>query len=269
MIEANGKEGIKDLKMGKKDKKHPLSEESLKTSQEFGHVTKVASSLLKTLKSLVGNKDGRFLYNDLCAKLIAIIGTGPIELKGQRKITDGNMGLLRGFGLNRYRRLSSLTRLKLEIHISDAEKHVEITIPPVNETVFNAPSRAFRAVLLFQCILLDVVNYKVETIPIDDLEISLNEEVIGSKRIKIPIENAEGKVVILAMGICFYLSELNGDKSFISNNRDHLAGKILEAVYIKNGKIVTFVAPENSVESSMIPSVKKKIPWIDTGSCNN
>lgn len=250
--------------MGKVQKKHQLSEGSRKTSIEFGHANKVTSLLLRTLKPLIRNKSGRFLYNDLCSKLVTIIGTGPIELKGQRKITDGNLTLLRGLKLNRYKYLSSLTNLRPETHISAAEKRIEISLEALNKAAFNAPSRAFRVVLSSQCILLDVENYTVDTIPIDDLKIPLNEEGIGSKQVNIPIGNTENKVVILAMGICFHLNELNSDKSFISNNRDHLAGEILEAVYIKNGEIVRFVAPDNPEESNEVPSGEiKKISWID------
>lgn len=64
------------------------------------------------------------------------------------------------------------------------------------------------------------------------------------------------------MGICFYLNQLNGNQIFISNNREHIAGEILDAVFIRNGKIVTFLAPKKPKKNDETPPIEiKRIPW--------
>lgn len=63
-------------------------------------------------------------------------------------------------------------------------------------------------------------------------------------------------------GYLFYLNQLNGNQIFISNNREHIVGEILDSVFIQNGKIVTFLAPKKPKKNDETPPIEiKRIPW--------
>lgn len=245
-------------------KQYQLSIASQKAGREFRYAGKVTSSLFKPLKILIRKKSSRSLYNNLCSLVIKIIHTGPVELKGNRKLSDGDLSLFRGFRLNHYQYLSNLTEFRPEIRFSMEEKYIEMTTSPLNWSAFMLPFRARMVGIAFQCILLDPDSFEIEIITCDDLEVPLDEKGIGAKRIKIPIKNVENKVVILSMSVYIHLIHTHNRDTFISGNRKHFAGEILNAVYIKDGKIMPFTAGENPVESKVISEEHiQTIPWTD------
>lgn len=244
-------------------KQYQLSAESTKASQEFKYAMKVASPLLRELKRMAVGKNPRQLYNNLGALVIKILNTGPSELKGNRRLFDGDISLFRGFKLNNYLYLSTLTEFRPKVHIAAKEKCIEISTPPLNKHDFNPPFRASAVDISFQLILLDAEGFTAESISTDQLNIPFDKKGIGAKRVKILMPNSEGKIAIISMSLFIHLKQIQNDKTFISGNRNHMAGEIIDAVYIKNGEIVPFITQEKPQKKVIVEKIKETIPWVD------
>lgn len=245
-------------------KKYQRSAESDKASQEFKYAMKVVSPLLRELKHVTIRKDPRGLYNNLVALVIKILNTGPSECKGNRKLSDGDVSLFRGFKMNTYLHLFTLTEFRPEVYIAAKEKYIELSTPPLNKHDFNPPLRARAADIRFQLIILDAEDFTAESILTDSLMVPLDKKGISAKRVKIPMPNSEDKVVILSMSVFIHLKQTQNNETFISGNRNHMAGEIIDAVYIKDGAIVPFIAQEKSQERKIISEKPKEtIPWVD------
>ncbi|MEP7110319.1 MAG: hypothetical protein ABI760_20155 [Ferruginibacter sp.] len=82
------------------------------------------------------------LVNRLNTKFIEVISTGPAALKGERRVTDGDLDLLRGFGLHRATSLFNLMSFMLKTKIEAPDKiNFSITGFEVRHT-FKAPESA-------------------------------------------------------------------------------------------------------------------------------
>lgn len=72
----------------------------------------------------------------------------------------------------------------------------------------------------------------------------------------------DDRLVLLAMGVSFLRTDSEGFDGLISHNRKYYAAYILEAVYVKDGKIVVFEEEQHSksMPESIPPNVKT-VKW--------
>lgn len=133
---------------------YQLSEESSKTSREFGYATRTASALKNALSPMVFDKYGNSLHKRLLARIIAVLNQGPAAKKGKRTLADGHMQLLKGMELNPHANFSSLTySLTAKAEIIPASGDIKVHIPELETTHFKWPERATNAYLQIRSVV--------------------------------------------------------------------------------------------------------------------
>lgn len=53
-------------------------------------------------------------------------------------------------------------------------------------------------------------------------------------------------MVLVAVGVSFFRTDSEGEDGLVSHNRKYYAAQLLEAAYIKNGKVVVFADRDKS-----------------------
>ena len=245
------------IDMPKKEisKTYTLSENSRKSSADFQSANKLSSALYMIFKSLLPRIANREHYQRLNKRVIRIMQSGSKEHLGQRKLYQGNVGLLKGFRLNTYTLWDSLIHFQPEISVVPTDGLIRIRIPSIKNIDWNLPPRASKMVIQFTCCEIDADNCLIEVHNTAKLTLSpTKEELISrAKKITLRVPQMEGKIILVLISMRTYLWE--GDSSAfridkedrLSNDRKYYAGEVLEAVYVKDGKVVEYVpkAAEN------------------------
>ncbi|SFS44229.1 hypothetical protein SAMN04487906_0499 [Zhouia amylolytica] len=251
-----------------KKSNHRLSPESIKSSKEFTYASQAASILKKKLAPLVFNSEGKKLHKLLQSVVIAILTTGPVALKGKRQLGHGNVGLLKGTELNQHTKFDSLAHFMFtRIEIEPTNGKVVVRVPAIASSDINWPEKAVQVVLRIRCLLIDpdkegFAATVFETAPLIS---SVYGTLSKAKKALLKVGDTEGKVILVAAGISFIRTDGNGTEPYESYNRKHYAARILEAVFIKDGKVVVF-KEQTKVKQVEVPSdtsIPEKSQWED------
>ena len=233
-----------------------LSENSKKTSAEFisaVHAATLVYSGLRPFQKEVGDRNFTYRLN---GSVMSIVYSGPEELKGSRRITDGDIALLKQLEFNIYTPLEKLMPIEPIVRIEPTEM-LTVRLPKGDPTTLFCipPGFAGEAVLKFRCCVFyfDIENGRF-TEP-EDLKIPLDKNFPGGT-LEIPLDAKENKVILLAAGLLF--TKTKGTSA--SGDRKYYAGKIIEAVNVKDGNVVKFKYPDAVVEET-IHEKQNKIAW--------
>jgi len=215
-------------------------ESSRKSSSEFGRGNAAAVLINKGFKPLIDLVGSTRVIDRLKSILIKIVNTGPIELKGKRQVTDGDVALLKGFQFNRYTSMDRLITISPSIQV-DPGGELTVSLPKMRvKDMFYPPPKTIAAVLQFRCCIFyfDLKNGRF-VMP-EDLVIPLTKATFPGGAFSLPIQDTGDCVLLLAWSIYFS----PGDDLAPTMNRKYYAGSIIEAVNIVDGKVVSFQYPE-------------------------
>lgn len=250
----NGKAFVKDAP---NPETYHLSEGSRKSGIEFGTASSAASLINKAFAPIATKVGDVDRIHRLKSLLIKVINTGPAELTGNRQPIDGDIGLLKGFEFNCHCRLSKLLAVSPTIEI-DPEDELRIRLPRLDiATDFNITPRADTVVIQFMCASLDFAAGNGRFTRPEDLVLPLKSESFPGGSLILPLEDSDNKVLLVAMGVSFAYED-----GVLVKNRDFHAGTIVEAVYIRDGNIVSFQYPEKVVKPVGDGGPGNRIPWI-------
>lgn len=223
--------------------------ESRKSGAEFG-TGSTGCVLLKMafgpllLRALTIN-----LHNRLAERLRKIIRTGPVAKKGGRRIFDGDINLLKGFEFNREVNFGRLGYMVISSKVTATEVKVSIR-PFAWAGTIQPPDHAQSVKIGLCCVFADFDKGSFSAVRANDLQLKREKDFQGG-RFKIAVPEGEELAVLLMMNIFF-----EGDfdcNAYVIENKQYQAGVILDAVHIKNGEVVKFVAEELPKEEEAPP----------------
>jgi len=234
--ERNGKYVVRQNVSDKKQ-----SENSKKSSQDFGSASRSAAQLRKAFAPLVEFYGNNGLVNRLNKRLIAVFNTIPLKDAGKKKLADGNISLLKGFEFNTFRLFDDVFRFPTALEIAP-DGLVKLILPAkkIRDLIKPHP-KAVQACLQVRGFHFDLGgNEEYEMIKIKDLVIPLNQEQFPKMILPIKLDHDGDKAFVVAMGIRFNIggSGYSGDKKYF-------VCKIIHSLHLRDGLVVDFIPPES------------------------
>lgn len=235
---------------------HTLSENSKKSGIEFGRAGSAASLVRTALGYMVNRMADNGFYNRLSAHFYRVIRSCNTKRPGEREVVDGNLALLKAVELNRY--THSLKIFSAEpVVVIDPAADISITLPRFSvKGIAKAFPRAGTLVVQLCCCACDFANKKGLVAKADDLQISLHPSFFPGGRLRLPAGVTDDKVLLVAIG--FYCLDRYGQPI---GDRHYQAGRIIEAVLIRKGRIVPFVHQEPAQKAVVKQKEKKGVSW--------
>lgn len=217
------------------------SENTLKSSQEFGYGSTACALIKKAFDPLMLRPFKGSLHNRLSGALRNVIRSGPAAMKGERNIFDGDLKLLKGFEFNDKAKLAGFFTVLPKAELLNGE--LILTFPEFtwNKLLVKSPAKAEYVVLGFGFGFLDFKNYtyKLELAP--ELRVGKNEYFPGAS-LSLPIPDMEEQAILVMMNVFFgRISE--GSFSKI-DNQFYQAGAFLDVIHLRGGEVVHFEKKE-------------------------
>lgn len=233
------------------------TEATIRASKEFGVASTAGALIRKAFAPLMDLVADDKLYNRINSKLAGIIRTGPSELQGSRQVTDGDVALLKGIELNRYTELAKLFNVPVEVKV-DPLTYATLTLPAfeTGEVFSSRPDWTNQAVIRIISSVFDFPEKQAIADQVDDLELPVSAFRFPGGRVEIALDHTDGKVLVIGMALFF-----KATGRYMSHNRDFYAGRFIEAVYMKDGKVVPFCHPEKVVVPAVPASTGPRIAW--------
>lgn len=252
-------------------KNYQLSENSRKSSVDFREANRLSSAIYAIFKQLLRQGASRDQYQRLNKRLIKVMHSGPDNLLGQRKLYQGNVGLLKGFRLNPYTIWSSLIHFQPTINVLPADQVLQIRVPAILSSDLNVPTRTSRVALQFVCCEVEVDTCQIKLNFSAKLMLHPKQGALVStaKKVNMHIPQMEGKVLLVLILVRTYLwgdydPEIGiTSKEFLSNDRKYYAAELLEAVYIKDGQVVENVTEEKVWQPKTDLTAQVDAQWED------
>jgi len=235
---------------------HRLSENSQKSGIEFGRAGSAASLVRKAAGFMADRIADNGFYNRLSAHFYQVIKSCNTKQPGEREVVDGNLSLLKKVELNRY--TNSLKICSAEPVVSiHPEADISISFPRFNVAgIAKALPQADTLVVQLCCCACDFADKKGFVAKADNLQISLRKSFFPGGSLRLPAGAADDKVLLIIIG--FYCL----DKSALPiGDRNYMAGKIIEAVLVREGRIVPFAYEENKMKPVVQQKEKKGVAW--------
>lgn len=247
----NGKMFIK-----KATRSYEVTEESKKSGKEFGRGSSASALVRQAFEPLILLRFKADLHNRLSERFREVIRSGPVVHKGNRKVTDGDISLLKGFEFSSYTRFNKLVSFSPEVSISGTS--ISVTVPAMSwKEGLNGPKNATRAVFGLVCGFFDFENGTCERLLCGDLVMEKQTAYVGGT-VNISVPQHDEHVVLVMMNVFF--GDIVGQRISRIDNRLYQAGIILDAAHIRKGKLVQFI-PEELPEKQAKPVIQPDINW--------
>jgi hypothetical protein len=233
-----------------------ISENSRKANTEFLRASATAALVRRHLYFMVRPiADSRFSLR-LTSYFTRIIASAYNRPKGERRVADGDLSLLRGFPFNQYKSDYQVCKIRPVVDIKPGQG-VSIHIPAFSftESLSLAPNASV-LVMQLSCSYFDLSNDGGTVAQGDEIHINLGQERFPGGEAFFPPEEMDNKVVLAAIG--FYFLDKEGQPIA---NRDHRAGSILEAVLVTDGQVQSFRYPEKKSAEEMRLGTKGGMGW--------
>lgn len=234
----------KDL-VRQKGKPYELSENSKKAGKDFGEATKNAAYIRKAFDKGVKSFGDDELINRLNKLMIEVFKTIPKTQQGNKNLIEGNLNLLNGFQFNRH---SDLTKLLLKLPLCTINETGLLNIKFAAQPLLNMIKRVYKAStaqLQLMVFNFDLDGDAYEIFEINPLLLHFGTPDFIGARLNIPTEQKGEKALIVALGVS-YLKD-----KYCSKDRRYYACQIINALHLKDGQPVEFVAeipPEIKME---------------------
>lgn len=216
-------------------KSYQLSENSKKSGRDFGAASRTAAYIRAAFLPLVERYADGDLVNRLNKRVMEIFKGISKEHAGNKKLIDGNLGLLRGFEFNVAAPLSKLLFQPLGAKIqSDGILELEFPKTKLEQFVRVIPN-ASCAVLQVMVFNFELDGEHCELIKVNDMEIPLNLTDFQGAKLTLKTTQKGARALIIALGIS-YLS--NG---IPNNDKRYFGCQISHAWHLQDGVEVEFI----------------------------
>lgn len=236
----------KEVKVVKES--YQLSENSIKSTYEFGEANATFSLLYSRFKQVIDYPWDRKRLNRFKKLILNIIRSGPQDKMGKRKLWDGDLEMLENLQLNHKATAGNLFRKEIKIN-ADAQNGINVFIEPFKfRNVFEKahPKTKIAEVRLFVfCFDLEAKTANGKSIVL--LRLKPNEDSTENFEIDFPI--TDNCLTLFISKVSFR----SGDDLKPVMDRQYIGATVEKCVYMKNGKIMNYKAPtvENIIEPEL------------------
>ncbi|WP_316739565.1 hypothetical protein [Pedobacter aquatilis] len=247
----------------KKPETYNLSENSIKSSRDFGEASRNATYIRKAFEPLVQFYANNNFHNRLNKRVVEAFKGIPATHLGRKKFIDANIGLLAGFEFNTSTAFDTLFFRNLHCLIGK-DGLVKLTLWAGDlKNVVQPLEGAKEAVLEVMLFNYDLNGDEYELVKFKNLKIDLQKPIFPSRQISRTITCTGDKALIIAIGISFFWD------SGRSANKRFFAAKISHAFHLNNGAIVEFPEPEPEKVLSCIEEEEDGDDWelVDDVNC--
>lgn len=235
---------------------YTLSANSQKSGIEFGRAGSAASLVRKALGFMADRIADNGFYNRLSAHFCKVIKSCKTKQPGEREVVDGDLALLKKVELNRYTHSHKIFSAEPVVIIHPGAD-ISISLPRFSLAgIAKTLPRAGTLVVQLCCCACDFTNKKGLVARADDLQINLQKSFFPGGKLRLPAGALDDKVLLITIG--FYCLDKNAQPI---GNRKYMAGRMIEAVLIREGRIVPFVYPENKIQPVVKQREKKGVSW--------
>ena len=206
--------------------------------------------------------EGRTLYAKFCKLFTQISQTGPSSLKGKRRLTDGDISLLKGVELYKHTALNKWMRATPRVELTpDGQVEVRFS-KQATHTLFSTPENTKGIALNVWCAAIDFERKEYQHVQSAELVFQAERKVFPKSRLGFSLHPVEDRVIVVALQLHLIL-ENNQGYVFEGYDRRYTAGQLLDVGYVKNGELVRF-SPEE-VQQPNSPSrnaLQQGVAWV-------
>jgi hypothetical protein len=202
----------------------PLFELTRQNNAEFARACKANRLLRQAFALVMRNKADRYVSGRLTKTMFRILQSDPLNGRGERRITSGELNILEGFNFNRDTSLQNVLRALYSVTINHDITQAIITFPSFMAKAIIEPATGANA-----CMLTGIaasLNLEEEIWPVDPVQTDLIDIIRHPNeplQLQLPItEHKSSNAIIIAMGIEFF-HEKNGSYQPVEKKHNALA----------------------------------------------
>jgi len=208
-----------------------------KSSSDFGEASKVGARMRLAFTPLIKKYGDTTIVSRFTKQILKIFSTIPSSFIGQKKLSQGNIGIFRDFQLNTSAKLDSLLqqqpKIKLEangLKISFEENKIA--------NLFKWVAKSKTAVLQ---LLVYSLNFdgEDEVIRVKDLIIDVDDAYFRGAHLRIPLNLSGEQAVYVALGIHYF-----GQEQFMIGDKTKRAAAIVYVARLSDGMEVSMATEQ-------------------------
>jgi hypothetical protein len=235
-------------------KPYELSEESKKSSKDFGRASTSAAYIRKAFAPLIEYYGYRGIVNRLNARVNALFKTIPAALKGKKSLLHANLSQLVGFEFNPYTSLDKLLAKFPQYQIGE-DGTLQIAMEKEKSSLWFKTNPKFQKILLQLMIFnFDLEGDDYEVFKMEDLVIDISMPIFTGARVAIPTTQQGKKGLLVALGASYCDRGMAGD-------RRYFACQINFAVQLNNGKVFSPVSETKLPQKNKEEKIEG-ISWV-------
>ncbi|MBD3749096.1 MAG: hypothetical protein IE931_06335 [Sphingobacteriales bacterium] len=223
----------------KKTASYQPSEESLKSANEFGKGSSASALVRKAFKPLFFAPFEENLHSRLAEVFRKIMRSGPEALKGNRRVYDGNVSLLKGFECSTHAKLENLCTQWPGLSLNQQQLIIDF-LPIKVKNQIKWPPKADKALFMVGFAAFDFEQSSFQLSLSEPLTIEKTADFTGGQ-LAFNIPKQKEQIIMVMMNLRYR-------SSGIINNQKFLAGAIVDAFHLKEGKIVHFEPEEKALK---------------------
>lgn len=207
----------------------PRFRRTRENASEFGRATKAGKLLRDAIRPLLKNAKDSMTVQRLTQKMMKVIQADSINHRGMRKVTDGDLGSLKGFDFNINAKLGNTLQISYQTVINPVSGIALLTLKSFNpKTDILIPKGTTHFKILFGAAALDFEAIKFLFSQNDSGILSYSDNVEFIDTISINLSPNLSFPTILLLGIEFY-QEINEAYYGLENGTFNALG-IIEVV---------------------------------------
>ncbi|MCB0496164.1 MAG: hypothetical protein KDC79_08505 [Cyclobacteriaceae bacterium] len=198
-------------------KNDPAFQRTRENGSEFGRAGKAGRMLRTALRLMVQNASDSKVASRLTKEMLKVVKSDETNVRGARKVNEGDLSLLEGFDFNVNGKLSATLYSQYGITFDRAAGTTSIDFAdfiPANTIAF--PSGATHMKLLAGVAEIDFVNERFKFTQEESAEMPIDQNVVAGLSLAPGFTAGSQDEVFLVLGIDF-MQEVNGDMYPLKN----------------------------------------------------
>lgn len=195
---------------GDRIKNDPAFQRTRENGSEFGRAGKAGKLIRNALRIILQNGSDAKVTSRLTKAILQVIKTDPVNPRGERQLTAGDVQLLAGFDFNINSKLASTLYAPFDLVTDRALGDFTLEVPDlVPNARVAAPSGATHFKFVFGVAKIDFAQ-EIFTFEQDEsAEILLDQNPTGALTLNVNVGAIDAEYVFSVLGIVF-LQEVNG-----------------------------------------------------------
>ncbi|MDN6292538.1 MAG: hypothetical protein L0J35_05645 [Tetragenococcus halophilus] len=188
----------------------PAFQRTRENGQEFGRAGKSGRLIRSCFRLLLQNTRDKRVASRLTGRLLSIIKTDEVNMRGLRTVQDGQMQLLQDFEFNKNARFNMLFNVNYQVNIDAATGEVEMSysdFKPIN--LIDAPQGTTHFKISLGAGAIDFDNEESEFEMAETSIIAYDNAETAADVLTSTLSANTGLPIIAVLGISFY-QEVNG-----------------------------------------------------------